>query len=83
MKFTVKNGSGHRVPTVSLSGKISPGEERSLRKAVLALLDQGHRKIFLNLGGLSKIDSRGIDGLFSCCSEAQNEGAEITFLWSH
>ncbi|MGB6471607.1 MAG: STAS domain-containing protein, partial [Candidatus Acidiferrales bacterium] len=49
------------VSIIDFSGKITLGEGSStLRKTVRELLDQGKRKILLNLSDVDYIDSSGI-----------------------
>ena len=70
------------VTIVDLSGRITLGDESSgkLRKAVRDLLAQGHKKVLLNLGDVSYIDSSGLGELVSTYTTASNQGAKVKLL---
>ncbi len=69
------------VIVVDLSGRIKLGEGSSvLRDTVKDLLAKGHKKILLNLGDISYIDSSGIGELVSAFTSARNQGGELKLL---
>ena len=69
------------VTVVDLSGQIKLGEGSStLRDIVKDLLSKGHKKILLNLGEISYIDSSGIGELISAFTSARNQGGEMKLL---
>ncbi len=69
------------VIVVDLSGQIKLGEGGSiLRDTVKDLLAKGHRKILLNLGEVTYIDSGGIGELISAFTSTRNQGGELKLL---
>jgi anti-sigma B factor antagonist len=69
------------VAIVDLSGQIKLGEGSStLRDTVKDLLSKGEKKILINLGDVSYIDSSGIGELISAHTSACNQGGEIKLL---
>jgi len=66
------------VTILDLKGKIILGaESASLREAVRGLLDDGKRKILLNLGNVSFIDSAGVGTLVASFTTARAAGGEM------
>jgi anti-sigma B factor antagonist len=60
------------------TGKITIGAGAvALREAVLAALDGGERKIVLDMGRVTTVDSSGIGALVSAYSSAANAGARL------
>jgi anti-sigma B factor antagonist len=51
-----------------------------LRETVKDLLAKGHKKILLNLGDVSYIDSSGIGELVSAYTSVRNQGGELKLL---
>ena len=79
MKASVRQVEG--VIVVDLSGRIKLGEGSSvLRETVKDLLAKGHKKILLNLGDISYIDSSGIGELVSAFTSVRNQGGELKLL---
>lgn len=69
------------VTIVDLSGQIKLGEGSSvLRDTVKDLLGKGQRKILINLGDISYIDSSGIGELVSAFTSVRNQGGELKLL---
>jgi anti-sigma B factor antagonist len=69
------------VMILDLSGKITIGEGSvQLREAVRNLLDQGNKKILLNLGDVSYVDSSGIGELVSSYTTTNNNGGQLKLL---
>src|SRR5215470_13750028 len=69
------------VVVVDLSGQIKLGEGSViLRETVKDLLAKGHKKILLNLGDVSYIDSSGIGELVSAYTSVRNQGGELKLL---
>ena len=63
-QFTIEDRQVGDVTILDLSGRITIGEGSvQLRDAVKNLLDQGNKKILLNLGNVAYIDSSGIGEL--------------------
>ena len=69
------------ITILDLSGKITIGEGSvQLREAVRNLLDSGKKKILLNLGDVSYVDSSGIGELVSSYSTANKAGGSLKLL---
>jgi anti-sigma B factor antagonist len=69
------------VNVVDLSGRITLGEGCSqLRELIRDLLAKGHKKILLNLGEVSYIDSSGIGELVSGFTAVSNQGGQLKLL---
>jgi anti-sigma B factor antagonist len=69
------------VTIVDLSGRITLGEGSVvLRDTVKELSNQGQKKILLNLGDVTYIDSSGIGELVSAYTSVRNAGGELKLL---
>jgi len=69
------------VKILDCSGKITLGEgTMSIRNTVRELMDGGSKKILLNLGDISYIDSSGIGELVSSYTSASNREARLKLL---
>ena len=69
------------VTVLDLSGRITLGEGSViLRETVRDLLGKGNKKILLNLGDVSYIDSSGIGELVSAYTTVRKEGGELKLL---
>lgn len=70
-----------KVTIVDISGRITLGEGSStLRETVRDLLSKGQKKILLNLGDVSYIDSSGIGELVSSYTSVSNQGGLLKLL---
>lgn len=69
------------ITIVDLSGRITLGEGSVvLRDTVKELSNQGQKKILLNLGDVTYIDSSGIGELVSAYTSVRNAGGELKLL---
>jgi anti-sigma B factor antagonist len=69
------------VSVVDVAGRITLGEGSSaLRDLMRELVGKGHKKILLNLGDVSYIDSSGIGELVSGFTTVTNNGGELKLL---
>jgi anti-sigma B factor antagonist len=69
------------VSVVDVVGRITLGEGSSaLRDTIKQLVSSGHKKILLNLGEVSYIDSSGIGELVSGFTTATNNGGQLKLL---
>src|ERR671920_1717737 len=69
------------VTVLDMSGKITIGEGSvSLRTAVRRLLEEGKKRILLNLAGVGYIDSSGIGELVSSYTAINKEGGQLKLL---
>jgi len=70
-----------KVTIVDISGRITLGEGSStLRETVRDMLSKGQKKILLNLGDVSYIDSSGIGELVSSFTSVNNQGGQLKLL---
>jgi len=69
------------VTLIDVSGRITLGEGSAmLREMLRDLLGKGQKKIVLNLGDVSYIDSSGIGELVSGYTTVKNQGGELKLL---
>ncbi|HZL57918.1 MAG TPA: STAS domain-containing protein [Bryobacteraceae bacterium] len=69
------------VTVIDVSGRITLGEGSSvLRDALRELTAKGNKKILLNLGEVSYIDSSGIGELVSGFTTVSNQGGTLKLL---
>jgi anti-sigma B factor antagonist len=69
------------ITVMDLSGRITLGEGSViLRDKIRELLGQGEKKILLNLGDVTYIDSSGIGELVSAFTAVRKEGGELKLL---
>jgi len=69
------------VTVVDLSGRITLGEGSVvLRDTIRDLIAKGEKKILLNLGDVTYIDSSGIGELVSAFTTVRNQGGELKLL---
>jgi len=79
MKASTRQVSG--ITIVDLSGRITLGEGSVvLRDTIKDLLGKGSKKILLNLGDVSYIDSSGIGELVSAFTSVQRQGGDLKLL---
>lgn len=66
------------VTVVDLSGRLTLGDASAqLRGTLRELLDQGKKKIVLNLGQVNYIDSSGLGELVSGFTTVKNQGGQL------
>ena len=69
------------VSVLDLSGKIVLGEgDGQVRERIKDLLSDGQRKILLNLGDVSYIDSAGLGALISSYTTTKREGGSLKLM---
>jgi len=79
MKATNRQVEG--VTVVDMSGRITLGEGSVvLRDTIRDLVGKGQKKILLNLGDVTYIDSSGIGELVSAFTAVRREGGELKLL---
>jgi anti-sigma B factor antagonist len=79
MKVTTRQVDG--VTILDLSGRITLGEGSvTLRDAIRDLVAKGSKRILLNLGDVSYIDSSGIGEMVSAFTSVKNSGGELKLL---
>ena len=81
MTMKASNRQVGGINVVDMSGRITLGEGSVvLREAVKDLLAKGQKKILLNLGDVTYIDSSGIGELVSAFSAVRNRNGELKLL---
>jgi anti-sigma B factor antagonist len=76
LRITVGETDG--VQVLWLEGRIVLGEETSvLRENVKSLIAAGNRKLVLNMGNVTLIDSAGLGALVTAHSSARSSGASL------
>jgi len=79
MKVAIRQVDG--ITILDLSGRITLGEGSiTLRDSVRDVLAKGSKKILLNLGQITYIDSSGIGELVSAFTSVKNAGGELKLL---
>src|SRR3954471_13396136 len=69
------------VTVLDMSGRVTLGEGSVvLRDTIREALGQGNKKILLNLGDVTYIDSSGIGELVSAFTAVRKEGGELKLL---
>jgi len=69
------------VSVVDVAGRITLGEGSSaLRESLRDMVGKNHKKILLNLGDVSYIDSSGIGELVSGFTTVTNSGGQLKLL---
>ncbi|MCB1018733.1 MAG: STAS domain-containing protein [Acidobacteria bacterium] len=82
MSLTVGVREVDGVTIVDLGGRITLGDTSSgkLRDTIREILARGAKKIVLNLGDVSYIDSSGLGELVSSYTTAANQGGKVKLL---
>ena len=81
MTMQLKTRKVDEVNVVDINGKITLGEGNIiLRDTIRNLLARGEKKILLNLGDVTYIDSSGIGELVSSFTTTTNQGGQLKLL---
>ena len=81
MSLGIKVVQAGDVTILNASGRITHGEEmNALRDALRNTADEGQKKILLDLGEVSYIDSSGLGVLVSSYAHIQNAGGQLKLL---
>lgn len=76
MNLTQRNHQG--VIIICPEGKITLGDgDQELGEAVRTALEQGARRIVINLSKVSYLDSSGVGELVGCYTSIKNKGGEL------
>ncbi|HKZ52321.1 MAG TPA: STAS domain-containing protein [Candidatus Acidoferrales bacterium] len=76
LNFVARETKG--VTILDLSGKIVLGREsQALRERVKQLLEEGKKKILLNLANITFIDSSGVGALVSAYTSTRAQGGDL------
>jgi anti-sigma B factor antagonist len=69
------------VTILDLSGSVRMGEGAvSLRNSIRGLIDEGSKKILLNLGSVKNVDSSGIGELIANYTTISRDGGQLKLL---
>ena len=79
--MNIKERVVESVSVLDLSGKIVLGEgDIQIKERIKDLLSDGQRKILLNLGDISYIDSAGLGALISSYTTTKREGGHLKLV---
>ena len=80
-ELNIRERQAGDVTILDLEGKITIGEGNvTLRGAVRRLVEEGKKKLLLNLGGVSYMDSSGIGELVSSHTTISREQGQLKLL---
>ena len=79
MPLTIVSRTMFNSVILDLSGRLCNGEN-ALTEKVAGLLKDGHRRIVINLRGITQMDSFGLGQLFNVWSMAGNQDGKISFM---
>ncbi|HYY96315.1 MAG TPA: STAS domain-containing protein [Pyrinomonadaceae bacterium] len=80
-ELNIRERQAGDVTILDLEGKITIGEGSvSLRTAIRRLIEEGKKKILLNLAGVGYVDSSGIGELVSSYTTINREGGQLKLL---
>ena len=80
-ELDIKERQAGDITILDMDGKITIGEGSvALRTAIRRLLEEGKKKILLNLGGVGYIDSSGIGELVSSFTAINKEQGQLKLL---
>jgi anti-sigma B factor antagonist len=76
MEIRERESDGIKI--LDLKGKITSGEsEAKLKRHIADLMEDGHTRIVINLGGVPYMDSSGLGEIVRCFTSAQRAGGQI------
>ncbi|MDX6613427.1 MAG: anti-sigma factor antagonist [Blastocatellia bacterium] len=80
-ELNMKERQAGDVTVLDMDGKITIGDGSvALRSAIKRLLEEGKKKVLLNLAGVGYIDSSGIGELVSSYTSINNAGGQLKLL---
>ena len=80
-ELDVKQRQAGDVSILDLRGSVRMGDGAiSLRNAIRGLIEQGNKKILLNLAGVKNIDSSGIGELIANYTTMSRDGGQLKLL---
>jgi anti-sigma B factor antagonist len=80
-ELEVRERQAGDVTILDMSGSVRMGEGSiALRNAIRGLVEQGKKKILLNLGGVKNVDSSGIGELIANFTTVRREGGQLKLL---
>ncbi|HAF15447.1 MAG TPA: anti-sigma factor antagonist [Blastocatellia bacterium] len=80
-ELEVKERQAGDVTILDMNGSVRMGEGAiSLRNSIRGMVEQGKKKILLNLGGVKNIDSSGIGELIANYTTVSRDGGQLKLL---
>jgi anti-sigma B factor antagonist len=80
-ELNIRERQAGDVVVLDMDGRITMGEGSvALRSAVRRLLEEGKKKVLLNLAGVGYIDSSGIGELVSSYTTVSKDGGQLKLL---
>ena len=80
-ELNIRERQAGDVTILDMEGKITIGEGSvAVRSAIRRLLEEGKKKILLNLAGVGYVDSSGIGELVSSYTTINREGGQLKLL---
>ena len=80
-ELNIRERQAGDVTILDMDGKITIGEGSvAVRSAIRRLLEEGKKKILLNLAGVGYVDSSGIGELVSSYTTINREGGQLKLL---
>ena len=80
IEISVRECGDVRILDLSGRSTIDDGESELLSVHLKKLMDKGARKLVLNLGDLTKIDSSGISIIVGTCASLRRRGGDLKLL---
>jgi anti-sigma B factor antagonist len=80
MKLDERESGDVTVLTITGEITLSAGGDVQLKDKIQSLLQQGHKKILLDLGGVSYVDSAGLGQLVQATVTASKNGGKLKLL---
>jgi anti-sigma B factor antagonist len=81
MQLSINTRENQGVTVLDLNGRIVAGEEcESLRRTIRELLTANQKKILLNMGDVSRVDSTGIGGLVESVILTAKQGGQLKLV---
>lgn len=78
MALRIETKESGTVTVLTLTGRVTLGEESNqMRTSIKDLLAAGKKRLVLDLGGVSYIDSAGLGTLVAAYTSARNSGGDI------
>lgn len=78
MALRMDTKESHGVTVLTLAGRVTLGDESNeMRNKIKEILAQGKKRLVLDLGGVSYIDSAGLGTLVAAYTSARNSGGDI------
>ena len=80
-ELNIKERQAGDVTILDMDGKITIGDGNvALRSAIRRLIEEGKKKILLNLSGVGYVDSSGIGELVSSYTTTSSKGGQLKLL---